>query len=145
MPNPIRYLLGRLRGVVGDRRRAPRYEARLFFSVSVLGGEEGSDGVRPPRTLVGRTRNLSESGLALIVPSLSLGAASLDAKDSTLRVMLDLPSGKKIEIHVTPVRSQRLGEKDEGSGYFIGVLITHMGDEERALYNGILRGLRSRH
>src|SRR5436305_423917 len=144
MPNPIRYLLGRLRGVVGDRRRASRYDARLSFSVSVLDGDAGHENTRPPRTLVGRTRNLSDTGLALVVPSLRLGTNKLDDGNSTLRLMLDLPSGT-VEIHVVPVRSHQLGENDKDVGYFIGARITHLSDDARARLAKFLRGLRSPH
>src|SRR5215213_10526181 len=125
MPNPIRYLLSRFRGSLGNRRRAPRYDARLSFSVSIVNEEAGRENPRPPQTLVGRTRNLSETGLALVVPSLRLGTNKLNDGNSTLRLMLDLPTGTA-EIHVVPVRSQQLGEKDSDTGYLIGAKITYM-------------------
>lgn len=144
MPNPIRYLLGRLRGRVGNRRRAPRYEARLSFSVSIVDAETGRENTRPSQTLVGRTRNLSETGFALVVPSLWLGTNKLNDGNSTLRLMLDLPSGTA-EVHVAPVRSHPLGEADTGSGHLIGVKITHLNDDVRARLTKYLRSLRSPH
>jgi hypothetical protein len=142
MPNPIRYLMGRLRGAVNNRRRAPRYDARLSFSISVL--EEGADSesTRPSRTLVGRTRNISETGFALIVPSLRLGTRRLDDGNSTLRLMLDLPTGI-VEIHIVPVRSYQLGEGESDTGHFIGARITHQSDDARARLERYLRGLPS--
>ncbi|PYS79031.1 MAG: hypothetical protein DMF67_02245 [Acidobacteria bacterium] len=142
MPNPIRYLLGRLRGAVGNRRRAPRYDARLSFSVSIVDEEAGSENTRPPQTLVGRTRNLSDTGFALVVPSLWLGTNKLNDGNSTLRLMLDLPTGTA-EIHIVPVRSHQLGEKDMDSGYLIGAKITHVSDDARARLTKFLRSLRS--
>lgn len=144
MPNLIRYLLGRLRGAVSDRRRAPRYDARLFFSVSIIDQKANNEGARPPQTLVGRTRNLSETGVGLVVPSLSLGTGHLNDENSTLRLTLDLPAGK-VEVQVVPVRSHQLDEGDKESGYFIGARITHMSDEARAGFTAYLRGLRSPH
>jgi hypothetical protein len=144
MPNPIRYLLGRFRGSVGNRRRATRYNARLSFSVSLVNEEAGRENTRPPQTLVGRTSNLSETGLALIVPSLRLGTNKLNDGNSTLRLMLDLPTGTA-EMHVVPVRSHQLGEKDTDSGHLIGVQITHLSDDARAQLTKFLRSLRSPH
>jgi|SRR5215204_2088411 len=144
MPNPIRYLLGRFRGTLGNRRRAPRYDARLSFSVSIVNEEAGRENTRPPQTLVGRTRNLSETGLALVVPSLRLGTNKLNDGSSTLRLMLDLPTGTA-EIHVVPVRSHQLDEKDKDSGHLIGVRITLLSDDARARLAKFLRGLRSPH
>ena len=144
MPNPIRYLLGLLRGTVGNRRRAPRYDARLSFSVSIVDEEAGRENTRPPQTLVGRTRNLSDTGLALVVPSLWLGTNKLNDGNSTLRLMLDLPTGTA-EIHVVPVRSHQLGEGDTDSGHLIGAQITHLSDDARARLRKFLRSLHSPH
>ena len=144
MQNPIRYLLGRFRGSVGNRRRAPRYDARLSFSVSIVNEGPGDENTRRPQTLVGRTRNLSDTGLALIIPSLRLGTNKLNDGNSTLRLMLDLPTGTA-EIHVVPVRSHQLGEKDADTGYLIGAKITHLSEDARARLTKFLRGLRSPH
>ncbi|MFL6337278.1 MAG: PilZ domain-containing protein [Pyrinomonadaceae bacterium] len=142
---PIRNLLGRLRGTVGNRRRAPRYDARINFSAALLDGAAGREGAQPPqpRTLVGHTRNLSETGLGLIVPSLRLGTSRLDKVDVvTLRLMLD-PSRGPVEIQVAPVRSYPLGADDKETGYFIGVMITQLSDDARAQLVKYLRGLPS--
>ena len=144
MPNPIRYLLGRLRGSIGNRRRAPRYDARLSFSVSIVDEEAGRENTRPPQTLVGRTRNVSDTGFALVVPSLRLGTNKLNDGSSTLRLMLNLPTGTA-EIHVVPVRSHQLGEEDTDTGHLIGVKITHLSDDARARLTKFLRSLRSPH
>jgi PilZ domain len=134
--------MGRLRGSVGNRRRAPRFDVRLSFSVSIVDEKAGHENTRPPQTLVGRTRNLSETGVALVVPSLRLGTHKLNDVDSTLRLMLDLPAGTA-EIHVVPVRSHQLAEKDMDSGHFIGAKITHLSDEARARLTKFLRSRRS--
>jgi hypothetical protein len=144
MPNPIRYLLGRLRGAVDDRRRAPRYNVRVSFSISILDDKAEYGNTRPPLTLVGRTRNVSASGLALTVPSLNLGTRQLNDENSTLRLILDL-QGERVEVIVTPVRSHPLDGADKDSGYFIGARITHMSDAALARYTGFLRSLRSPH
>jgi hypothetical protein len=142
MSNPIRYLLGRLRGKVSNRRLAPRYKARVHFSVSVLDGGADPKAAQPTRTLVGWTRDLSETGLALIVPSLRLGADKLNGENVTLRLMLDLPKAT-VEIHVRPVRSHQLGANDTDMGYFIGVQITQLSDGARAELVKFLRSLPS--
>ncbi|MCA1621063.1 MAG: PilZ domain-containing protein [Acidobacteria bacterium] len=144
MPNLIRYLLGRFRGTVGNRRRAPRYDARRSFSVSIVDEGAGREDTRPPQTLVGRTRNLSETGFGLVVPSLRLGTNKLNDVNCTLRLMLDLPTGTA-EIHVVPVRSLQLGEEDPDSGYLIGVKIKDLSDDARARLTKFLRSLRSPH
>ena len=146
MLSAIRHLLGRLRGSISDRRRAPRYEARLFFSVSIVDEAADRENARPSQTLVGRTRNVSETGFGLIVPSLWLGAHKLNEENATLRLMLNLPDAiEPVEVQVVPVRSFQLGEGDKESGYFIGAQITHLSDEARAPFTKLLRSLSSRH
>lgn len=121
-----------MREIVADRRQAARFKAqrhaRLLFNVSVI-----SDDKDETRTqtipLVGFTRDISESGLALIVPSLRAGDRYLVDEGCTLRVvLLDLPSGE-VEIFATPVRYRELDEP--GSGHLIGVQITRMSEHDR--------------
>ena len=140
MQNFIRTLAGRLRGVVSDRRRAPRIEARLFFSISPLEGNSSNSGVGPPQTLVGRTSNISESGFALILPSLRLGTTYLNDEHSTLRLILDLPT-QRIEFHIVPARSYQLGANDKEQGYFIGAKIIYVSDDDFSRYKEYLRKL----
>ena len=87
---------------------------------------------------------LSDTGFALIVPSLWLGTNKLNDGNTTLRLMLDLPTGTA-EIHVVPVRSHQLGEKDMESGHLIGAKITHLSDDARTRLTKFLRSLRSPH
>ncbi|PYS93031.1 MAG: hypothetical protein DMF64_06405 [Acidobacteria bacterium] len=144
MQNFIRTLLGRLRGAVSDRRRAARFGARLFFSISLLEEKPSNGGVGPMQPLVGHTRDLSESGIALIVPSLRIGTGYLNEGNATLRLMLDLPT-RRLEIHVVPVRSYQLGEHDKEQGYFIGAKITYISDDDFSRYKEYLRKLGSPH
>lgn len=122
----------RLREVVADRRSVRRLkaqrQARLLFNVSIVNDATGE---RHNQTipLVGFTRDISETGLALIVPSLRTGDRYLVDEGCMLRVvLLDLPSGE-VEIFATPVRYQQLNEPE--IGYLIGVQITEMSESDR--------------
>lgn len=116
-----------------ERRSAPRceahLEARLLFSLSLQGTEGHDSATVLPSLLEGYTRNLSETGLALVVPSLHFGGRYLNVVGSTLHVMLELPTGT-VRIRATPVRCERLGEKEGETGYLVGVRITEMNDSE---------------
>ena len=122
-------IVKRLRRFVADRRHATRCQvqrkARLIFTITVLEG-----GARERTMPVeGYTRDISESGLAIIVPSLRVGNAYLTKSDCKLRiVLLNLPVGE-VEIEATPVRYEDLGE---GDGHLIGVQITRISDSDRA-------------
>ena len=123
-----------------ERRVAPRcaayLEARLLFSLSLEkrdGGGGGSDAQQQqaasPALLEGYTRNLSETGLALVVPSLQLGGRYFNLVGSPLHIVLELPGGR-VRIRATPVRCERLDEKEGEEGYLIGLRITEMNDSE---------------
>jgi len=77
----------------------------------------------------GYTRDVSDGGLALVVPSLRVGEAFLTDSSCKLRiVLLDLPAGE-IEIEAMPVRYEELAD---GDGHLIGVKITRISDGDRS-------------
>ena len=130
-----------------ERRSAPRHrarlDARLRFRVSPLktnGGNKpspASDDHDLPE-IVGRTRNLSETGLALALPEIRLGDQYLNVVGSALQIALDLPFGP-VTIRATPVRCEPLAEG--AKGYLIGVRIVEMDDREWVRYVQFLRSL----
>lgn len=91
--------------------------------------------------LEGYTRDISEDGLAIIVPSLRIGDKYLDSDDCTVRVvLLEVPSGS-VEIYATPVRYQPLEETESERGHLLGLRITGMSEADRARYERYLRSL----
>src|SRR3954463_3419529 len=77
MPELIRSIVGRLRALAGNRRRAQRFmirlEAGLTLSVAAPTAKKGSpEGARSLK-LAGHTRDISATGLALIVPAIRVG------------------------------------------------------------------------
>jgi PilZ domain len=126
-----------------ERRAAPRcsahLEARLLFSLSLRDARAVSHDAALPSQLEGHTRNLSETGLAIIVPSLHFGGRYLNVVGSPLHIQLELPEGP-VRIRATPVRAERLGEEE---GYLLGVRITEMNDSEWVKLVQYVRALRS--
>ena len=112
------------------RPRAPRHQVRLPFSISLLGNDGDS---QPHLRLVGHTRNVSLTGMALIVPSVQLGYRKLVDRGAVLRIRFALSTGVT-EVEATPTRFVRLGDADGDVGYLIGVRILHMMDKERRLF-----------
>ena len=137
-----RSIINRLRDFVGNRRdsqrRAAQRTARLVFSVSVLDAKTPSAATRVI-PIEGYTRDISETGLALIVPSLIIGGNHLTDESCTLRiVLLDLPTGR-IEIHAAPVRYEQLAGSE--TAYLIGARITHISESDRSRLVQYLRSL----
>lgn len=123
-----------------ERRRAQRHsaqrEAHLLFIASLLAVESQ----HPRHTLIGHTRDISETGLSLVVESTHVSDYDLYDVGRLLRVKLSLPSGIA-EMDSEVVRSEWLDEDDPRKGYFIGVGITEISDEDRGRYTEYLHAL----
>ena len=143
MPELIRSIAGRLREFVGNRRRAPRYVTHLEVGLALNVTLPGTDAAGARKNdsqslkLAGYTRDISASGLALIVPSIRVGGQYVTGENRRLRIMLKLPTGP-IEIHATPVRYSPLDEGGTDTGYLVGVQIVSMSDEDRARFDSYL-------
>ena len=81
-------------------------------------------------TLAGHTRDISNNGLALIVPAIRIGGQYLVGEDRLLQIALELPSGP-IQLEATSARYERLDEEGNELGYLIGVHITKISDQHR--------------
>jgi hypothetical protein len=145
MPELLRSIINRLRQHVGNRRAAPRYathlEAALILSISV--GESKNrktTNADAPLRLAGYTRDISDSGLALIVPAIHISGQYLTTPNRTLELIIKLPDGP-VQLQATPVRYSPLYEDAKDTGYIIGVQIKHMSEADRARYNAHLATL----
>ena len=125
-----------------ERRAAPRLathlERRLVVNVSLLETRNKAEGSRGPSVLAGYTRDLSETGLGIVLPDIRLNNSNVARPDRTLRIMLGLP-GEAVEIHAIPVRYVELAEDAESEGYLIGVHITGMNERDRSRYQSFLK------
>lgn len=137
MPELIRSIVSRLRALAGDRRHAYRHRVRLLFTVSIYPATGHANGRRPVPSIQGYTRDISSSGVGLIVPAIRIGEHYLTGEDRRLKVILELPTGP-IEIIVTPVRYEPLEVEDE-QGYLIGARIAEIGSKDRERYNSYLK------
>jgi hypothetical protein len=149
-----------------ESNRAPRYTERLTFMMLLLPEESGvgADEMPQPMTLVGHTRNISTSGLALILPSTRFGDRYLTSTQKPFWITLE-PPGWKLSMEVVAVRYKMFEKQTDevGSGYLLaaggdptlepdekdaacllGVKITKMSDDDRAIYHEYLRRLEYR-
>jgi CheY-like chemotaxis protein len=130
-------LLARPQRPVGERRAAPRHPVRLEARVLIVATSgEGGEAGEAMHALSAYTYDLSESGVALLVPAEEM--ASLDSLGRTylLRFVLGLPAGA-VGLTVRPVRREWLG----GREYLVGAEITDMAGRDRVLYMEYVRGL----
>jgi hypothetical protein len=143
MPEIIRSIANRLREFVGNRRRAPRYQTHLEIGLALSVRLSGAK-ARTPRAeelrLAGYTRDVSESGLAIIVPAIRIGGQYITDGNCLLQITLKLPNGT-INLQGTPARYSPLDEDAADTGYLIGVQIERMSDNDRTIFNSYLETL----
>jgi PilZ domain len=136
-------LIARLRKPHGERRAAPRYsthiENRLSVYVHLADAKTGRPRAqREPQELIGYTRDVSESGLGVVLPDVRIAGRTIVGSDRGLRVRLWLP-GRVVEMSARAVRHVPL-EGGE-TGYLVGIQIQAMSQDDRAYYVKFLRSL----
>ncbi|OLE56013.1 MAG: hypothetical protein AUG51_00355 [Acidobacteria bacterium 13_1_20CM_3_53_8] len=135
-----RSIIALLRNFVGNRRRSPRHRVRLPVSVLIIEPKVRAPGrVRLPK-LDGFTHDVSESGLALIVPAIRINDSYLMGEGHALLVVMETPHGP-VEMRVAPVRYEKLERSETDKGYLVGVQITEISEQEREKFNTYLREL----
>ncbi len=121
-----------------ERRLKPRYSADLACDVALA--ESEGDILFPDARLECRTRDLSETGVGLVAGTIYLGYTCVVDEGRALLVTLELPA-RAVEMEATPAHYLRLDAGGAEPAYLIGLRITSMPDEDRALYNGFLEEL----
>ncbi|HLM58182.1 MAG TPA: PilZ domain-containing protein [Pyrinomonadaceae bacterium] len=137
MPERLRSIANRLRQFVADRRRLPRYKARLPVVVSLLNVRV----VATPATLSGHTCDASVEGLGLILPAIRIGDRYLVGEGHTLRINIKLPDASA-RLYGIPVRYERLEDGQPGRSYLVGLRLTETHDPDYALYSDYLKSLK---
>ncbi len=124
--------------VRGDSRKTPRLKAKLEVTLktdtSILSYNPNDKAEQFPLNLLGHTDNVSESGLAFVVPFIPVDEAFCKDKERTLQIGLALPNGP-VTLQVSPVHCEPLDSSDPVHGYLMGVRIREMNalDQERYL------------
>ena len=137
MPERLRSIASRLRQFVADRRRAPRYKVRLPVLVSLLDAASSAQ----PANASGHTRDVSEDGLAVILPNIRIGDRYLVGDAVKLRITLKLPDSQ-VRIYGTPVRYERLEEGQPDTGFLIGIRLDEAPERDLALLYDYLKTLK---
>ena len=140
MPELIRAIAGRLREIFGNRRIAPRYKARIEAELSLSASQMGAKTKGPPLKLTGYTRDVSLTGLALVMPAIHIGGQYVTGQNSRLEIMLKLPSGL-VAVKAAAVRYSPLEEDGADDGYLIGVQIIGMSESGRERFGEYLETL----
>ena len=116
-----------------ERRAAPRRQIKLEFRVLLVATKMSADGEEQTLPLIGYTRDVSQSGLALLVSAKSMSLLYSLGQNYKLQLVLTLPTGP-IELEVTPVRYKHINEGKAGSFILIGAQISKISDEGRTRF-----------
>lgn len=121
-----------------ERRLSPRFDVVLECSVRLPDEERSSGLLFPDAELRARTRDVSETGLGLVAASIYIGYDCVVDAGRTLLVTLEAPCGQ-VELQATTVHYTRLDAAGEDASYALGLRITGVNDDSRALYTELLR------
>ena|GEM_PF-1078377 len=144
MVQVLHTLEARLAGLFGERRVARRHrvacEVQLPVGVSMPNERIDPAAEHYPEPIMGRTRDVSETGLSLVLPDCHLGDERIDAPGYPLRIVLCLPGGIVI-VHAQTVRCTPLLD-EQGRGYYlVGAHITRMSEHDRRRFDKFLHTL----
>jgi hypothetical protein len=128
-----------------ERRAAPRYstylEKALPVHVHLLGQKSGSAGEsRSLGRVVGYTRDVSESGLGLVVPDLRIAGRNIVNAERLLLVIVGLPAGP-VEMRAAGVRHVEMEKGNPEAGYLVGIQIREMAPADRSRYKKFINSL----
>jgi c-di-GMP-binding flagellar brake protein YcgR len=122
-----------------ERRSQPRYQADLACEITLPAAER--DILFPNERLECRTRDLSESGVGLVAPSIYLGYACVVDEGRAVELALHLPSAT-VRMKATAAHYVRLsGGDEEGASYVVGLRILEVDEGDRAAFAAFLDAL----
>ena len=111
---------------------------RLPVRISLQDSKATRARVSGPLALSGYTRNISATGLSLVLPSVRAGSRYLMDGDLSLKIQLELPDGVA-SFQVAAVRYEALDENQVEWGYLVGMRIVEIDEEERKRLTAYLR------
>lgn len=110
---------------------------RLSASVSLV--EQGADESEWPSVLA-YTRDISASGMALILPSTRLGCHDLQSGDYLLRIILAISNETHIRITARLIHCELSTQNESEIGFLLGMRIEEISAEDRILYDEVVNG-----
>jgi hypothetical protein len=146
MAEVIRLFADRLYSFVVHRRSARRHKIRLPISVALVGSryvgksetKNGSKEEQVSFSVAGYTRDLSETGLGIVVSKIHIEGRYLTDQDRMLLIKLETPNDT-IQFKATAKRHQVVETEKWGKGFLIGAEIKEIDEENRAKFMAYLK------
>jgi hypothetical protein len=120
-----------------ERRASPRRRINIEFRVLLIAKRTEANGAEHTLPLIGYTRDISETGVSLVVAAKSVGVLYNMGQSYTLQLVLTIPTGP-IELEARPARYEHINEGPAGSRILIGAQIIKISDEDRARFTEYL-------
>lgn len=135
----IRKLIARFNKSITERVHSARFDFEVPISISFEPNHKtGKLTPLENLSLKGVSHDLSESGIAFVVPAIRLKENYLVGENSTLRAELDLPNGRVRMIVVGQRYEQLTDEHTSTTKYLIGAKIVSMNDADKEIYEYFL-------
>ncbi|HEU4593653.1 MAG TPA: PilZ domain-containing protein [Pyrinomonadaceae bacterium] len=122
-----------------DRRLRPRFNAALRCTLRLP--PEDRDILFPHEQLACLTRDLSESGIGLVAPSIYLGYTCVVDEGRALSLSLELPGGPVVTLKTESAHYLRLDRSTPEATYLIGLRITEPAGEDLQRFTAYLSTL----
>lgn len=140
MDSVVRRFYGFMANHIHVRRRG----MSLPVTISLLDLGKNPVVARLPPAMPGFLRDISKTGLALVVPSVNFGDRFLTDGYCEMRIMVELPNGA-VNIQAAPVRYDKFDEPQNDCAYLVGARILRMTELDRkSLAHHIQQAKRSR-
>jgi len=131
-----------LRALLVERRGFARHKVVLSVNlpvgVSVPNEHLDPEAELYPQPIMGQTRDISESGLSLLLPSLQLGEQQIGATNFPLRLVLSLPGGIAI-VQVVTVRIEEISTAEGAGNFIVAARIRKMSAPDHERYLAFVR------
>jgi hypothetical protein len=134
VPGLVKRVASKKEETTVNRRRAPRFQATLPVTVSLIDLDTVRSGLSFSKTVDGYTNSLSRTGLGFVLPHLQFGSTKFNGVGQRLHLKLDLPAGS-VQLRVTVAHVNELPQRTEASGrWLVGAGIVRIGEPDRELY-----------
>jgi hypothetical protein len=135
MAKLIRQIASELTGFIMSRITAPRIKLSVPITISL---ESEESATAKTQYIRGETKDLSKSGVAMILPNIRICEKYLVGENRTIYAEMDLPNGR-IKVEFVGCRYEQLGIHDSVASYLIGARISKMSENDRTLYEEYLK------
>lgn len=141
MPSLIRFVGRKINAIAGNHFCAPRRRAELRLKVAMVEARAHSHRA-PITTFDGYTRDISSTGVAILLPIARFSDELLNQSRRTLRIVLELANGA-IEADAALVRYEPVTSNDGRTkmGFLIGAQILNMREDHRERFDQHLRSI----